>query len=886
MRRLVSVAIALAVATVTGGRAEGQITLVPGPQIPVPSNTRYIAAADVDNDGFGDVLLDSNANNSVTISWGQPNALGMAATTRIAATGALRGLAGGDLNGDGHTDIAVINGTGNRVYTIYGHGNRTFNTPVPWGTDSPIGPTRGRGPYDVAIANFDRRRGNDIATVNRTSNSVSVLFNQGVGSETTRFSTIQIYPVGVNPERIKAADFNGDGNPDIVVLNTGGRGADSVSVLIADPNAPNDPFRNATPRSFGVGPGGRDLDVIDFNNDGALDIVVVNAQLAGAQTEFTVTVLLNRMVGGLPSGNFDAAPTVRLGCPTTIGGVEIACAPTGVAAGDFDKDGFADFAVSFSARHRTTGVIAIGFVSPYNGLGNGQFEPRDHVFVGRNPQGIVSLDSNFDGIPDVAVIELTDQSVRILAAEAPPPRGNGGPCNSGSQCVSGFCVDNACCATDSCPDGEVCSVPGTFGVCSPPAENGHPCTAPGQCVSGSCVDGFCCSTLSCPSGQFCNTGDCAPPSGNGTPCSDPNQCTSGNCVDAVCCESERCITGQSCNVPGSEGTCTAPLPNGSQCTVDSQCTSGFCTDGFCCTVDVCPVGQTCGATGVCIGQPVTATPTPSPTNTPTPQPNGASCGSGSQCVSTFCVDSVCCAQSSCPQGQACNITNSEGTCAPQRPIGGECSKDADCASGNCQNGTCQAARTPTPTATATHTQVPRPGPGSPCSTAANCDTGLFCTNGVCCISSGCLAPERCDILGFEGSCNPPLGEGGVCDRNSDCEAPLRCDIFGFEGECTEPLNVGEICDDASDCLPGLVCVFDPFVGEQVCQIPETPVPTVTPVPTEPVVQPGDIHVSRDGDCSIDRSRTRSAGWWLLAFPLILGMRRFRLRAIPVRGNRQ
>jgi hypothetical protein len=44
---------------------------------------------------------------------------------------------------------------------------------------------------------------------------------------------------------------------------------------------------------------------------------------------------------------------------------------------------------------------------------------------------------------------------------------NGGACNAGTDCISGNCVDDVCCADASCPPGQSCNNPGNPGVCSP-----------------------------------------------------------------------------------------------------------------------------------------------------------------------------------------------------------------------------------------------------------------------------------------------------------------------------------------------------------------------------------------------------------------------------------
>lgn len=87
---------------------------------------------------------------------------------------------------------------------------------------------------------------------------------------------------------------------------------------------------------------------------------------------------------------------------------------------------------------------------------------------------------------------------------------------------------------------------------------------------------------------------------------------------------------------------------------------------------------TATATGTSTGTPTetptatttgTSTDTPTPSATPTLAPNGAACLVGTQCVSTFCADGVCC-DTACTGGNVrCDIPPSPGTCTaiPQAP---------------------------------------------------------------------------------------------------------------------------------------------------------------------------------------------------------------------------
>jgi len=79
-----------------------------------------------------------------------------------------------------------------------------------------IGVGKGPGPMAVADINHDGKP--DIMVANIEDGTISVL----LGDEKGRFSLAfgSPFPCGKNPSDIAVADMNGDGNPDLVIVNT------------------------------------------------------------------------------------------------------------------------------------------------------------------------------------------------------------------------------------------------------------------------------------------------------------------------------------------------------------------------------------------------------------------------------------------------------------------------------------------------------------------------------------------------------------------------------------------------------------------------------------------------------------------------------------------
>src|SRR2546430_5064256 len=173
-----------------------------------------------------------------------------------------------------------------------------------------VGDFNGDGVPDLVVANF----GNPYSS-QTISGSVSVLLGKGDGA----FRSAVTYDAGRNPSSVRAADFNGDGKPDLAIANSVcSGGGPNVSVLLGKDGGTFEAAFNyvgvAEPSSVGVG---------DFNGDGKPDLAV--ADLGSG----TVAMLL-----GNGDGTFQAGVGVAAGTR-----------PEFLAVGDFNGDGKPDLVV-------------------------------------------------------------------------------------------------------------------------------------------------------------------------------------------------------------------------------------------------------------------------------------------------------------------------------------------------------------------------------------------------------------------------------------------------------------------------------------------------------------------------------------------------------------
>jgi FG-GAP-like repeat len=95
----------------------------------------------------------------------------------------------------------------------------------------------GVGPYTLVAGDFSGDGRPDVAALNGTNSTVSVMLRQSAGGFAQEGSPIA---VGLGPSGGAVADYNGDGRPDIAVSNCPGhrRWQQPTSTATAAPTSP------------------------------------------------------------------------------------------------------------------------------------------------------------------------------------------------------------------------------------------------------------------------------------------------------------------------------------------------------------------------------------------------------------------------------------------------------------------------------------------------------------------------------------------------------------------------------------------------------------------------------------------------------------------------
>jgi hypothetical protein len=296
-------------------------------------------------------------------------------------------IAAADFNGDGRPDLAIVSGSSVTILlntTPTGSATVSFTAPQTFAVGQ-VGHSSGQ--LVVADVNGDGKP--DLAVVDSTDNMVSVLLNTtATGAGTASFAAQQTFPVGGDPVALTAADLNGDGKPDLAVTNFTDK---TLSVLVNTTPTGGGTASFAAQQSFAVGSNPNAVAATDLNGDGKPDLAVTNLM------DRTVSVLMNTTATGSGSAAFATQQTFALGFD-----------PSDVTTADLNGDGKPDLAVT----NGSSPGVGVLINSTPTGAGTASFAPPQTFAAPQsNASGIlggtgssasvVAADLNGDGLPDL-----------------------------------------------------------------------------------------------------------------------------------------------------------------------------------------------------------------------------------------------------------------------------------------------------------------------------------------------------------------------------------------------------------------------------------------------------------------------------------------------------
>ena len=343
-----------------------------------------LTTADINGDGKPDLIAANYASSTVSVLLNTTPTGATSASFSTQQTFAVGtepiSVAVADINGDGKPDLVVANeysSTGTYTVSVLLNTTPTGATSASFSTQQTF--IVGNTPRSVTTADVNGDGKPDIIVVNNFDKTVSVLLNTTpTGSSTASFATEQTFAAGNGPVSVTAVDINGDGKPDLVVTNAN----DATVSILLNTTTSSSTTSFATQQTFPVGKGADSVTTADINGDGKPDLVVTNL------SDVTFSVLLNATTAGSSTCSFTAQTFLGAGSPVAV------------TAADIDGDGRPDVLV---ANNNSGTVLVCNNITSKGSMTASLGTPQLFT-VGNSPESIVSADINGDGKPDVTTV--------------------------------------------------------------------------------------------------------------------------------------------------------------------------------------------------------------------------------------------------------------------------------------------------------------------------------------------------------------------------------------------------------------------------------------------------------------------------------------------------
>lgn len=293
-----------------------------------------------------------------------------------------------DFNGDGNTDLALINQGGGWTSVPI-----ALSSPTSFTIENISAPDfagLAANPNVEAVSgDFNGDGKADIALINRGAGwtSVPIALPGTSGFTVENLSAPDFAALAANPDtQVLADDFNGDGKTDLALIN---HAAGWTTVPIALSGAAGFTVENLSAPGFAALAASPDVEAVsgDFNGDGTADIALINHALGWNTVPIALVSSTGVTIQNRPAADF----ATLAASPDVI-----------VIADDFNNDGKADLALINQAAGWTSVPVALSDLTSFTI--NNVSAPDLANLAANASVSIVAGDFNGDGVADFGLV--------------------------------------------------------------------------------------------------------------------------------------------------------------------------------------------------------------------------------------------------------------------------------------------------------------------------------------------------------------------------------------------------------------------------------------------------------------------------------------------------